>query len=56
MTEIYCSARKLKSELLPLNAEIPKAIIRYENESLKEISTRLKIDIEEAVKVKRVVI
>ena len=57
LKEAISTIRKLKSELrLPLNAEIPNATIRYENEGSKEILDSLKTDIKEAGKVKRVTI
>lgn len=57
LKEAISTIRKVKSHLrLPLNAEIPNAIIHYENESSKEILERLRIDIKEVGKVKRVII
>jgi valyl-tRNA synthetase len=57
LKEAISAIRKLKSQLrIPLNAEIPNAIIRCENESSKEILERLKSDVKEAGKVKRVII
>ena len=57
LKEAISDIRKLKSELrLPLNVEIPNATIHYEDESSKEILERIKIDIREAGKVKRVMI
>jgi len=55
LKEAMSNIWKLKSQLrLPLNAEISNAIIRCENENLKEILKKLKIDIKEAGKIKRV--
>ena len=57
LKEAISTIRKLKSELrLPLSAEIPNAIIHYENDDSKEILERIKTDIKEAGKVKRVTI
>ena len=57
LKEAISAIRKLKSKLrLPLNTEIPNATIHYEDESSKEILERIKIDIREAGKVKRVMI
>jgi len=55
LKEAMSTIRRLKSELrLPLNVEIPKLIVRYENEGSKEILDGLKMDIKEAGKVKHV--
>ncbi|MGC9345794.1 MAG: class I tRNA ligase family protein, partial [Candidatus Bathyarchaeales archaeon] len=57
LKEAISTIRKLKSQLrLPLNAEIQNVIIRCEDENCKEILERLKIDIEDVGKVKRVII
>lgn len=55
LKEAMSTIRKLKSELrLSLNVEIADATIHYEDESSKEILERLKVDIEEAGKIKHV--
>jgi valyl-tRNA synthetase len=57
LIEAISTIRKFKSELgLPLNVEISNATIHYEDENSKEILEKLKSDIKEAGKVKRVII